>query len=312
MYGQRKSFGNQLEGLIKEALRQPEIGNVTVSLRIEKRDGTTPVERVSETPEDVTLSEVDAQRLRDMEADLSAANRRLSDTETELKAANRRLSGKVEELDAVNSQLSTAKADLSAVNRRLSDTETELKAANKRLSGKETELDDAKSQLRAANRRLSDTETELYAARAELQPFRRLSSVFEAYRAIPGNQGADAKKIISATDPITFLTAAGDFKHILRYWDAVRGECETADEKTRKILADTLAFLLDCHNAILSAPAYALMSPEDETGKPYDRNRHQQSGNCSHGQGNVEKVLLPGIWNLVKNAPERKSVVCYR
>jgi len=176
----------------------------------------------------------------------------------------------------------------------------------KRLEEQKNFLGRMADQVRDENAGLKQ---ELAGCRAVCEVFRTLLVPYRSYRALPDGLREGLEKILPSEDPIRFLTAGSQIDRLLRFWDEVRSRAETLTEEQRRTLTEVIAFFVGQFNALWERPVYEMMP--QECGKPFDDRRHIRSAGCSRYQGDVQQVLLEGIWNLNQNRAERRCVVLY-
>lgn len=189
---------------------------------------------------------------------------------------------------------------------RLRDALRRSEAELVRLREEAAELRQRRAGLEQDLRELTGRAREL---ERDLGPFRELNELWERCRTLPGGAGEEAGKFLPREDPMRFFAVGCQRETIFRLWDLLCRRCQQGEDGGAETLLEALAFLLKCYNFNYTAPALELMT--EEAGRPFDKDRHLRAPSCSPYQGQVEQVLLPGIWNRNKGFAERKCLVCF-
>lgn len=174
-------------------------------------------------------------------------------------------------------------------------------------AGLESALGDMERTARDRERTLQELENHTRDLERDLRPYRELNDLWQRFQALSGEAGDEVKKFLPWEDPMRFFAVGCQRETIFRLWDVLCRQCQQREDSGEEILLEVLAFLVKCYNFNYSAPALELMT--GETGQPFDKERHLRSPSCSLYQGQVERVLLPGIWNRNKGCAERKCLV---
>ena len=113
--------------------------------------------------------------------------------------------------------------------------------------------------------------------------------------------------ILKAEDPVTFLVYGSKDENLKALWNYMKSELEHLQESEVQTLLRVLKYFIKKVNLLYREPMYELM--EDELGKWYDDSRHSRSSDSRLYSGEIQEVLLPGIWNRYTKKADCKSVV---
>lgn len=253
-------------------------------------------------------------------AEIATYKARITDQETQLFKQRGELERMTAEHNAKAVEFSQKKEELRLLAQERDDLQIELTKSrgelNRRTQEKYTAEQEANAQRQVAERalaKLTETETALRqvqaAYRADMAPFAELKTHYRAYMSLPESRRTDLSKIIACCDPAAFLTSGSQRDTSFSLWDYMKSRLDELTGTEHEILARTLQYFLNRYNSLWTQPIYEWM--DGETGKVFDDQRHSRSSTCSRYQGNIEQVLLPGIWNRNKKSAERKCIVHY-
>lgn len=267
--------------------------------------------------------------LEEKQKSLQEEFQRHIDSQEQEKERFNRLRGENEVLCAQNTglqkHLETAKTDLEKRRQeaerligRLRETSRQVESLSQENAGLmdrigslndqlEKEKSDWQNRLCSTEREKEDLEKKLRQIEEKHAPFLPLLEYYRSYRLLPEPLLRSLSPILPADDPIRFLVCGCQINSLLHLWDAVKLQLEMIPPEQVAVLTEILAFFLARYNSIWDTPVYELMM--GEVGKPFDQQRHIRSSTCSLYQGNVQKVLFPGIRNLNRKIVERKCVV---
>lgn len=225
-------------------------------------------------------------------------------------------------LKNLRNQLAAREQDLTNMRKVWNDAELLRKEAEMKnvvlekeiahLKGEIAECQNTRNQLlqelQQSQKTLEQTREEANRINDQVSPFKAVLESYEQYKELCANDPF-LSAVLPVDSPVRFFVAGTQRTEIFRLWDELSGRIETKSQAEQESWQKLLQFLLEQYNGLYQSPVLELML--DEQGKTYDRERHQGTANCSRYQGMIEKVLLPGIWNIRRNSAERKCVVCY-
>lgn len=178
---------------------------------------------------------------------------------------------------------------------------------DKQLKTERQNLALLEERLKAERQNLVQQEERLHRSEEMSRPFRELLEHYASYRSLPETVLSLLSRLLWADDPVRFLVSGCQIKSLLNMWDAVKDQLDDLKSEQMVVMTDILSFFIKQYNSIWDDPIYELMT--DEAGAPFDQQRHIRGSGCSSYQGNIQEILLPGIWNRNRKVVERKCVV---
>lgn len=202
---------------------------------------------------------------------------------------------------------------LALAQQKLQQAETELNSRRQDLSQAQERCKTAEAALNKSSTELEAALTVLKEKDAELEPFlpfREAVDAFKQYRALAQGLPEYLAQSLPRDNALRFLTTGCQRDTIEQLWDRFREQAEQLQAEQLETVVFLLDFFLARYNSLYDQPVYQLM--RDEAGRPFDDRRHTRSTACSKYQGDVERVIFPGIWNMGQNRALRKSVVYFQ
>ena len=187
------------------------------------------------------------------------------------------------------------------------DDTDELRRLRNTLEAREREYDALRKERDRLQEKNAGLRKQLNEYKTACEDFAPLLTQYECYRSLP--ETVRLEKILSSETPMKFWMTGSRIDHIFRFWDEIQRNVEQLTTEQRRILAEVITFFVGQINSTWERPLYEMMS--DEIGKPFEEKRHVRSADCSRYQGNVQEVLLEGIWNVDKKCAERRCIVFY-
>lgn len=213
---------------------------------------------------------------------------------------------RAEAREALDRERAERQETKTALEQALRQAGSELNGAREALAREQSRCEDMEAELEKNRALLKERESDL----ERLLPFRETVEAFERYRAMAAGLPEYLAQSLPRDDAVHFLAVGCQRDTIERLWDRFRERAEQLTAEQRETVEFLLAFFLARYNSLYGQPVYQLML--EEAGRPFDDRRHSRSPACSKYQGNVERVIFPGIWNLKKDEALRKSVVYFQ
>lgn len=200
------------------------------------------------------------------------------------------LSSKKVSEDKYKSTISNLELDKSQLQRKLEELENENKFLEDQYQAKIRELEDENDKLKVV-----------------MASFGSATEYYNMYKTVSEVNRNYFSNIISDRSPLEFLVTLGNRDNVFSFWDELKYYYERQSENDLLILIKIIDYGIKLVNFNYSNIVYELM--EGEEGKEFDSDLHIRSENCSKYQGVIKKVLLPGIWNNIKEEADRKALV---
>lgn len=211
-----------------------------------------------------------------------------------------------EEHQKTKEALAQAQQKLQQIEPALNRTRADLEQAQNRCVAAEAALGKKRAELEKTQEVLKEKETDL----ERLLSFREAVEAFNRYRVLASELPEYLAQSLPLDDALHFLAVGCQRDTIERLWDRFRERAEQLTAEQLETVEFLLAFFLSRYNSLYDRPVYQLML--EEAGRPFDDQRHSRSPACSKYQGEIERVIFPGIWNLRQNKALRKSVVYFQ
>lgn len=184
--------------------------------------------------------------------------------------------------------------NLELVKSQLQDKVEELENKNKFVEG----------QYQSKIRDLEDENDKL---KVVMSSFGSATEYYNMYKTVSEGNRNYFSNIISDRSPLEFLVTLGNRDNVFSLWDELKYCYERQSKNDLLILIKIIGYGIKLANFNYNNIVYELMDGEE--GKEFDSDLHIRSENCSKYQGAIKKVLLPGIWNNIKEEADRKALV---
>lgn len=174
----------------------------------------------------------------------------------------------------------------------------------RKVEGLENKNDSLEDKYSGQIRNLKDENDKL---KVVMSSFGSAIEYYNMYKTVSEANRNYFANIISDRSPLEFLVTLGNRDNVFSLWDELKYYYERQSKNDLLILIKIIGYGIELANFNYNNIVYELMDGEE--GKEFDSDLHIRSENCSKYQGAIKKVLLPGIWNNIKEEADRKALV---